>query len=127
MTELVTKELVQELAREIAFGYFTPEELAERYQLPPTIVDRLKDSPQFRAQVLRNQREIDEKGEQITLMARKSVQVLVPEIAAMAADSGADYQDRLTAFSHLTKLANLAKEDTNSADAFSVNIQINTG
>ena len=125
MGELVTKELLQELAREIAFGYFTPEELAERYRLPADVVNRLEESPQFRAEVLRNQREIDEKGEQITLMARKSVQVLVQEVAAMAADKQADYQDRLTAFSHLTKLANLAKEDTGRAEAFSVNIQIN--
>lgn len=125
-TDLVTKELVQELARELAYGYFSPEQLAERYKIPEDMVHRLQDSPEFKSLVLKEQRDVDEKGSNIKVAARKSVQVLIPEIAHAAGDQNLDMQDRINAFKELVRIAQITKDEgTSGAEAFSVNIQIN--
>ena len=124
----MTTETLKSLADELAFGYFTPEELATRYDLPAPQILKLAENSEFSKLVLDARKGVDEKGHKTRLMARKLVAELVPEVARMVVNQQAEYADRLNAFKQLVAIAQITNEDTGQAGSgFAVNIQINNG
>ena len=122
----LTDDWMPDLAFEVALGYYTPEELQLRFGLSETRYSQVRALPAFQKIVDSHRRDIDEKGTQFKLKARKLASALLPEVAAVVADPTASHADRISAFNTLAKMAGYGKEETqNAPQGFSVNITFN--
>lgn len=115
---------IDELAFEVALGYYTPEELSVQYDLSPAKLQFVQENPLFQRAVQKYRREIDESGQEFKFKARKLASILLPEVAAIAADETASHSDRIKAFAELARMAGYGKEDPTPQgnQAFQVNI-----
>lgn len=101
----VTDNWVQELAFEVALGYFAPEDLQLKYDLTPAQYAHVTSLPAFRKASADYRREIDDEGIAFRLRARKAAEDVLAELHAMAFDQRVDARDRLKAMEMLCKYA----------------------
>jgi len=104
-TPAVRENWVEEMAFEVALGYFTPEDLQLKYELSPAHYDHIVGLPAFRKATADYRREIDDEGIAFRLRARKAAEEVLDEIYAAAFDRTEDLKDRLKAAEMLCKYA----------------------
>lgn len=123
-----TQDELQTLAFEVAFCYYTPEQLSQRYDIEPEQLEALTREPRFRRLVLKAEREIDEAGTHMKVAARKLVNSLVPSIANIANDPTQSPSDRLAAFKQLVSIAGVATDASSvgGGGGFQINLNIQT-
>lgn len=115
---------VQELAFEVALGYFTPEDLQLKYDLTPDQYAHVTALPSFRKASADYRREIDDEGIAFKLRARKAAEDILEELHAMAFDQRLDAKDRLKAMEMVCKYAGFEAQRVD--DGGGVKLQIFT-
>lgn len=108
-----TENWVQNLAFEVALGYFTPEELQTKFGLTPEAYQQITSMVDFRRAEADYRREIDDEGIAFRLRARKAAEEILSEMYAMAFDQTLDAKDRLRAMELMCKYAGF---DANKAE-----------
>lgn len=121
---------LQELAYEVALGYYTPEELQNKFSLQAEDYDRLVVAPHFKRAVSAYMRIVDEDAKQAKLKVKRLASHLVEQVAFMAADPTLDPAIRLRAIEDICRYAELDKpqKDDNAGQnnvPFTINIQVN--
>lgn len=119
------RQVLNNLAQEVAMRYWRPEEVAQRFGVDVEFLKSLQKLPEFNALVLKAQRDIDEQGTKTKLAARKIVAELIPIMGRIAGDPAFPTGERINAFKELTKIAGLDATPQGGNNAFVVNIQMN--
>lgn len=114
-----------DLAFEVALRYYTPEELRMRFELSEDEYEQILGARQFQQLQLAAARDIDEKGKQFKVLARKLATESLPNLFAIAGDSEASNSDRIAAITALSRFAGFDKEQGQQGNtAFQVNINL---
>lgn len=122
---LVAENWVQELAFEVALGYFTPEELRTKFDLSESHLAHIQGLPAFKKAVGDYRREIDDEGIAFRLRARKAAEDIIEELYAMAFTQTIDAKDRLKAMEMLCKYAGFETAKTEGSDGVKLQIYTN--
>lgn len=117
---------VQDLAFEVALGYYSPDDLRAQFELQPDEYRDITESPAFRRVEMACRREIDEQGKQFKVLARKLATETLPELGAIALDPQASHADRISAINALAKFGHLHTEEKGAGGntAFVVNLNL---
>lgn len=122
--EVPTRNWVEELAFEVALGYFTPEELQLKYDMTPVQYEHVTKLPAFRKAEADYRREIDDEGIAFKLRARRAAEDILTELYAISFNQNIDAKDRLKAMEMLCRYAGF--ETAKSEDGGGVKLQIYT-
>ena len=116
-----------DLAFELALRYYTPEELQLRYELTPEQFETITSKEQFKQLQLAAARNIDERGKQFKVLARKLATESLPNLFEIAADQDASHSDRIAAVTALSRFAGFDKQEQASGNkAFQVVFNMGT-
>lgn len=116
-----------DLAFEVALRYYTPDELQMRFELTADEYEQILQAQQFQQLQLAAARDIDEKGKQFKVLARKLATESLPNLFAIAGDSEASNSDRIAAITALSRFAGFDKEQGQQGNtAFQVNINLSS-
>ena len=102
---VATSNWVEEMAFEVALGYFTPEDLQLKYDLTESHYNHITTLPAFKKATADYRREIDDEGIAFRLRARKCAEDILEELYSMAFDQTLDAKDRLKAMEMMCKYA----------------------
>lgn len=105
---------VLDLAFEVALEYHTDEELQRRFGLDNETYYQILDLPEFKKAAAEAKRDIDEKGTQFRVLARKLATSLLPSLAAIGFDTAAEQSDRINAIKEVFKAAGFHEDQTSA-------------
>lgn len=119
-------EEYEQIIEEAAGGYFTPDELAERFQTTTEIMGQILEHPAFKQAKLEKMRELDGDDKTTRVRARRAVREAIPdlEVTALVAET---HGARIKAVEQLRHIAGLGVYDNNQQGGAGVQpLQINT-
>lgn len=117
-----------QLAFEVAFKYYTPEELQQQFDLTLEQYTAITRDPTFVKAVQAYRREIDETGADFKVKARKLAFVVLGDLAVLAQDITLEPKDRIDAIREISRLAGYGLKEEGAggaAPAFALQIVLN--
>ena len=95
----------EQFAYELALGYFSPEELRQRFGLKPSAFDVYLASPAISDLVLIKRRELDESDFALRIHARRAARVALEECIKIVKDPDASAKMRMDAGRQIREIA----------------------
>lgn len=123
---LPTPEQYKALVEEAAIGYFNPDELAVRFRMSRDVLEALKVTHEFQADVLEKRRKQDEGLGPSRLHARKVVRKALTAIDGMLDDADLHPATKLKAIKELREVAGLSAGSAGDGQGATIALQINT-
>lgn len=118
---------VQDLAFEVALGYFAPEELVLKFEISEAQLDTIQKHPAFKRAVKDYRRQIDDEGDAFRLRAKKSAELALEVPNRIAHDDLVDPATRLKAVDQIVQYAGWGKKDDKDSSGVTINIKTYAG
>jgi hypothetical protein len=107
----ITDAEKDKFARELALGYYEPEELRHVMKIVPEGFKALMTSEDIRVRVLKHRREIDESPDALRIHARKAARIAIEKLAELIEDKEAPAKTRMEAGRQLREYAMVADKE----------------
>ena len=104
------EDWVQQLAFEVALGYYPPEDLCLAFDLQPAEFEQLQSERAFQKSVKAYEREVDDEGTAFRLKARRYAEASLSHLKSIIDDSDEDSSVRVKAIELLNRLAGTDKQ-----------------